>query len=109
MRAATFLATAVALTLSASGAFAWNDAYTGDATADTSRQPLVQAWPQGNYCPAGKQPVILGGVICCGVPTAGAYYDPSPAMRGHKAKPGVRKTYLPRAYAPVGEKGVVYQ
>ncbi|KAA8607174.1 hypothetical protein AL036_11695 [Salipiger aestuarii] len=74
-----------------------------------SRQPLVQAWPQGNYCPGGKQPVILGGVICCGIPTAGAYYDPAPSRRVYRAKPAVRKSYLPRAYAPVGEKGVVYQ
>lgn len=109
MRAATFLAAFAALTVSASGAFAWNDAYTGDATADLSRQPLVQGWPQGNYCPAGKQPVILGGVICCGVPTAGMYYDPQPARRVHSPRPAVRESYMPRAYAPVGEKGVVYQ
>ena len=27
----------------------------------------------GNYCPAGLQPVTMGGVICCGVPNAGSY------------------------------------
>lgn len=104
MRAFTFLAAAAALSLSASQALAWDDAYRGDATADPSRQPLIQAYPAANYCPAGKQPVIVGGVIFCGVPTAGVYYDPAPRPRRVVS---TRDSYLPRAYAPEGEKGVV--
>ncbi len=104
MRAFTFLAVAAALTISASQALAWDDAYKGDATADPSRQPLIQAYPAANYCPAGKQPVIVGGVIYCGVPTAGTYYDPVSRPRVTVA---TQNRYLPRAYAPEGEKGVV--
>ncbi|MCR8550367.1 hypothetical protein M4578_21300 [Salipiger sp. P9] len=109
MRATCFLAAAAALTISASQALAWGDMYMGDTTGDPYQEPLVQAYPAPNYCPAGKQPVIVGGVICCGVPTAGTYYNPV-----SKPKPAVKKvvktkTYLPRAYAPVGEKGVVYK
>lgn len=35
------------------------------------------AYPtSANYCPAGLQPIVLGGVICCGVPNqAGTYSD----------------------------------
>lgn len=80
----------------------------GDATANPSRQPLIQAWPQGNHCPAGKQPVIIGGVIGCGIATAGSYYDPPP-MRAARAPRPAAEAYLPRPYAPAGEKGVVYQ
>ncbi|MBU2962501.1 hypothetical protein KO516_17070 [Citreicella sp. C3M06] len=108
MRAMTFLGALAAVTVGASGAFAWGDAYTGDATSDLSRQPLVQAWPQGSHCPAGKQPVIVGGAIFCGIPTAGRYYDPQPLRASHAPKPAA-KAYLPRAYAPAGEKGVVSQ
>ncbi|MCA0961530.1 hypothetical protein [Salipiger bermudensis] len=99
MRAFTFLAAAAALSLSASQALAWDDAYKGDATADASRQPLIQAYPAANYCPSGKQPVIVGGVIFCGVPTAGTYYDPVSSPRTIVA---TQSRYLPRAYNPDG-------
>lgn len=99
MRAFTFLAAAAALSISASQALAWDDAYQGDATADASRQPLIQAYPAANYCPGGKQPVIVGGVIFCGVPTAGTYYDPVSAPRTIVA---TQSSYLPRAYDPDG-------
>ncbi|EPX79659.1 hypothetical protein [Salipiger mucosus] len=107
MRTSVFFGALAALTVSASGALAWNDAYTGDATADPSRQPLVQAYPAANYCPAGKQPVILGGVICCGVPNAGTYYNPV-SVRKAAPRPAPATSYMPRPYAPVGEKGVAY-
>ncbi|APZ53700.1 hypothetical protein [Salipiger abyssi] len=109
MRASVFLAAAAALSISASQAMAWGDMYMGDATADPSRQPLVQAYPSANYCPAGKQPVIIGGVICCGVPTAGTYYNPASYARKTIKKSAPAKSYMPRAYAPEGEKGVVYK
>ena len=56
-----------------------------------------------NYCPAGLQPIQLGGVICCGVPNqSGSYSDyqrhpvakkrhyhqPRPAEYGSKSPQG---------------------
>ena len=32
-------------------------------------------YPAANYCPAGLQPIQLGGVICCGVPNQGVTYS----------------------------------
>jgi hypothetical protein len=102
-----FAAAAAALAMSASQALAWNDACTGDAAADLSRQPLIRAYPVANHCPAGRQPVILGGAISCGVPTAGPFSPPSdPAPR---ARRGSDQDHLPPADAPEGEKGVVWR
>lgn len=109
MRFSTILAATAALTMTASQALAWGDMYMGDATADPGRQPLIQAYPAANYCPSGKRPVIVGGVICCGVPTAGTYYNPADYMPVKRVKKTVTHSYMPRAYAPVGEKGVVYK
>ncbi|MDF1853993.1 hypothetical protein [Pseudooceanicola sp.] len=33
-----------------------------------------------NYCPAGLQPIVLGGVICCGVPNQSVSYT---SMKQH--------------------------
>ncbi|WP_277988394.1 hypothetical protein [Salipiger thiooxidans] len=43
MRASKMFAATAALAISASQALAWNDACTGDATDDLSRQPLIRA------------------------------------------------------------------
>ncbi len=44
--------------------------YGGYQTAPT------YAYGGANYCPAGTQPIVLAGVICCGTPTrAGSYSD----------------------------------
>jgi len=105
MRAFTMFAATAALAIFASRALACNDAYTGDATADLRRQPLIQAYPAANHCSAGRQPVIVGGVISCGVPTADPYSTPSaPAPRAGR---GSDQDHLPRVYAKEGEKGVV--
>ncbi|GGG73681.1 hypothetical protein GCM10011415_22530 [Salipiger pallidus] len=111
MRATAFLAAAAAFTLTASQAFAWNDMYRGDATSDVTRQPLVQAYPAANYCPGGLEPVINGGVIYCGTPTAGTYYNPADHLprKARGATRAAHRSYMPQPYAPVGEKGVVYQ
>ncbi|MBR9841289.1 MAG: hypothetical protein GYB50_25915 [Rhodobacteraceae bacterium] len=101
-----FAATA-AHAIFASRALACNDAYTGDATADLSGQPLIRAYPVANDCPAGRQPVILGGVISCGVPTAGPYSTLSAAAP--RAGGGSDQDHLPRVYATEGEKGVVWR
>ncbi len=59
-----------AAALSAAPALAWNESMTQPATDEVA----VFAYPaKANYCPAGLQPVVVGGVICCGVPTHQAY------------------------------------
>lgn len=60
----TFSAALAGIALSAAPALAWND------TQPASNDMAVWAYPsQANYCPAGLQPVMVGGVICCGTPT----------------------------------------
>jgi hypothetical protein len=47
-----------------------------------------------NYCPAGLQPIVLGGVICCGVPNqAGTYSD---YQRHPVTRRVVKQHYAPR-------------
>lgn len=96
----TFAITA-ALTSSGSAAFAWGDMYMGDGTNNPNSNTLVHSYSAPNFCPAGLQPVTMGGVICCGEPNAGAYVDHGSVKR--------RRASTPRTYAPVGEKGVVYR
>ena len=58
-----------ALVISSSAALAWEGA--------------GRAYPYAgvaNYCPAGLQPVVVGGVICCGTPTTTTTYQ---AMKRH--------------------------
>ena len=99
------LAAVAALGLSAGAAMAWGDMYMGDATNDPNSNFLMHEYSAPNHCPAGTQPVLAGGVICCGVPNAGPYVDRAGKVR-KVSKPVYR---APRAYAPVGEKGVVYR
>lgn len=38
--------------------------------------PALYAYPaSANYCPAGFQPIILNGVICCGQPNSSVSYS----------------------------------
>ncbi|WP_121630588.1 hypothetical protein [Tropicibacter alexandrii] len=94
------MAAAASLCLAGSSAFAWGDMYMGDGTNDPNSNFLVHSYNATNYCPQGLQPVLAGGVICCGVPNAGHYVD----------RPG-KAHYKPtkRYYTPEGEKGVVYR
>jgi hypothetical protein len=72
---------AIAATIAMSSqALAWGDMYMGDGTHNPNSVALV-AYHGPNYCPAGLQPVVLGGVICCG--TAARGYTP---MKKHKHK-----------------------
>ncbi|MDJ0824716.1 MAG: hypothetical protein QNJ16_04365 [Rhodobacter sp.] len=49
-----------------------------------SNDMAVYAYPaKANYCPAGLQPVVVGGVICCGEPTHGVYH-PQPVHKPRK-------------------------
>ena len=59
-----------------------------------------------NYCPSGLQPVVVGGVICCGTPNRSISYQQANAHPVHKAK----KRYVRRvssSYCPEGAKGCV--
>ncbi len=90
-------AAAAALALSVTSALAWGDMYMGDATNDPNSNFLVHGYDAPNFCPQGLQPVLAGGVVCCGKPNAGAYYS----QTGHK------RSYSPQ-FVP-GEKGAVYR
>jgi hypothetical protein len=100
------VAAVMALAVSASPALAWGDMYMGDGTNNPNSNMLVHAYKGPNLCPAGLQPVSIGGVICCGTPNAGYYVDRPGAAHHPRA---VRHRPAPRAYAPAGEKGVVYR
>lgn len=94
MRSLTSLIAAAAATIAFSAsAFAWSsDAYMGKHDSSTSGM-LVHSYKSGaNYCPAGLEPVMVGGVICCGTPNAGAYID-RPGGVSHK-KHTHTKTYM---------------
>ncbi|MBV2360040.1 hypothetical protein KUH32_09660 [Thalassococcus sp. CAU 1522] len=104
MRVLTTLA-AAAVAMTGSQALAWGDIYMGDGTHKPS--VIVHPYHAENHCPAGLQPVTVGGVICCGTPTPGAksYYNPA----GHKKVVHKVRRAAPRAMAVEGEKGVVYR
>lgn len=81
--------------LAAAPAFAWSDAPSGRPEFQpASNQMAIWAYPtEANYCPPGLQPVVLGGVICCGVPTHTGYRShvvqhrapaPAPVYQGAK-------------------------
>ncbi|WP_299922720.1 hypothetical protein [uncultured Pelagimonas sp.] len=109
MRIARIFVAAAAMAVSGSAAMAWGDMYMGDATHNPNSNALVHSYNAPNYCPAGLQPVMAGGVICCGTPNAGAYVDrPGKVRRASTPKPKYRAPAA-RAYAPAGEKGVVYR
>ncbi len=60
------------------------------AAADAKLFPYAA---KANYCPSGLQPIVLNGVICCGVPNQSASY--SDYMR-HPAPAPKRRYYKPR-------------
>lgn len=97
----------VTLSLSASSALAWGDMYMGSDTANNPNSGEIYAYPGANNCPAGLQPVVVGGAICCGTPTATGYGDYTPMPR--KVVKKRHYSPAPRAYAPEGIKGVVYR
>ena len=76
----------------AAPALAWNE--TQPATNDMA----IWAYPsKHNYCPAGLQPVMVGGVICCGTPT-------------HHGNPYTHPVkHKPKAHKPMSHATVVYE
>ncbi len=103
MRLKTAIAAAIGSTLfAAAPAMAWsNNTYTQPASNDIA----VWAYPsKSNFCPAGLQPVVVGGVICCGQPTHVGYQS-----NNHpKANPKPR-AYKPRAHKPHAKPYVAYE
>lgn len=55
-----------------------------------------------NFCPAGLQPVTLGGVICCGTPNQSVSYQ---SVMQHPAQTRSHRVASARADCPVGVKG----
>lgn len=78
----------VASIAATSQAYAWGDMYMGKSTSPDNPQLLAYGGP--NHCPAGLQPVVLNGVICCGTPNGSMSYQqmmahpmPRKAARSH--------------------------
>ncbi len=101
-----YTAAVVGLSLAAAPAFAWNENMTQPATNNMA----VWAYPaKANYCPAGLQPVVVGGVICCGQPTHHGYQSHPPRKRHkvvHKPKPAPTYVSYGKGY---GDGTVVYE
>lgn len=76
-------ATLIGFALTAAPALAWNE----NMTQPASNEMPVWAYQNANanYCPAGLQPVVVGGVVCCGTPTHTGYQGHPPA-RGKRYK-----------------------
>ena len=85
----------------ASPALAWNE------TQPASNDMAVWAYPsKANYCPAGLQPVVIGGVVCCGTPTHHGYQShPTPKPKKHKPAKHVSYTKSYTSNVVVYEKG----
>lgn len=95
---------AVALTgavMIAAPAMAWED------SQPASDEIAIWAYPsKDNYCPAGLQPVVIGGVICCGNPTHTGYKEyHAPRPRAHKPKP--KQTFV--SYGKGATDVIVYE
>ncbi|WP_226782516.1 hypothetical protein [Oceaniglobus trochenteri] len=68
-----------------------------------AQDAAIYAYPTANYCPAGLQPVTIGGVICCGTPTRHQSYA---RMMQHPVKKRAHKVRrVQREYIPT-QKGI---
>ncbi len=67
-------------------ALAWSDSLHGRSNA--AAMPPIHAYPaRENHCPDGLQPVVVGGVVCCGSPTHYGYESNAhPRPRGSRAR-----------------------
>ena len=55
-----------------------------------------------NYCPAGTQPIVVNGIICCGTPNQHTSYS---AMMQHPAPRSTYNTVSPTYFDTEGIKG----
>jgi hypothetical protein len=58
-----------------------------------------------NYCPSGLQPVVMGGVVCCGQPNQSMTYAQVKQHPVAKRKVHRAATRSGRLVCPIGEKG----
>lgn len=57
-------------------------------TQPASDEVAIWAYPaKVNYCPSGLQPVVIGGVVCCGTPNQAGYQSPPAPRRAKAQKP----------------------
>lgn len=85
-----FTAACLGATVFAAPALAWSE--TQPATND---MPIYAYPTHANYCPAGLQPVMLGGVICCGTPTHhGNPYAHPVSTKRHKPRHKPAHTFV---------------
>ncbi len=73
--------------------------------AQVAAEAKVYPYHGQNFCPAGYQPVVVGGVICCGQPTQHRSYQQALAHPTPKKKRHVRHTYSARPSCTAGTKG----
>lgn len=79
------------------------------AMADLATFPYAS---KHNYCPAGSQPTVVGGVICCAQPTHNISYHQAMPNGGRKAAPVHKVRHAKparRMVCPIGEKGCYYE
>jgi hypothetical protein len=73
------------LALGATQALAAHDIYQGDGAHNPNFMP-IPSYHAPNFCPSGLSPVLVGGVISCGTPSAPAAartYDGHHGHHGH--------------------------
>lgn len=84
----TLTAAAVGTFLLATPALAWSEYE--NHTQPASDTMLIYAYKGApNYCPTGLQPVVIGGVVCCGVPNTHEYQSHPAPRRSTYHKPVV--------------------
>ncbi len=64
--------------------------------------PLYPYDASANHCPSGLQPVVIGGVICCGTPNQSSSYQ---SMMAHPVQKSTYRKHVQRDECAVGAKG----
>ncbi|MEP5729122.1 MAG: hypothetical protein ABJL67_07080 [Sulfitobacter sp.] len=77
--------------------------------AQLAAEAKIYPYHGANYCPAGFQPIVISGVICCGVPNQHMSYSqalahPMPKKKVHKVRHKVRSA---RVTCEPGTKGCI--
>ena len=75
--------------------------------ASASDAKLYPYRGKANYCPSGLQPVVMGGVISCGIPNQPVTYAQMKAHPAAHSRASSRKDR--RLVCPAGEKGCFYE
>ena len=75
------------------------------AEANSGGAPLYAFPSKENYCPTGLQPVIMGGVICCGTPNRSESYHSMMSHPVQHKRAHHRVRHHRTADCPIGQKG----